>query len=154
MGLLDESALRTVEAIVAGADHHGCTPEQSVHVFRGVWYPTVGEVLVRARSPHRRADDGRPAFRESFGASRLPHPAAIGDRWPAPAGRDTCPQGLRALVEGLLAQTSGRPRTRRAEGGHGDPGGTQWCHMTPVGATWRHQSLQWRHSGATIEPWT
>jgi AcrR family transcriptional regulator len=107
VGLLDESALWMVEAIVAGADDHGCTPEQSVHVFRSVWYYTVGEVLVRARSPHRRADDGRPAFRESFDASRLPHLAAIGDRWPALAGRDTYPQGLRALVDGLLAQTSG-----------------------------------------------
>lgn len=107
VGLLDESALWMVEAIVAGADDHGCTPEQSVHVFRSVWYYTVGEVLVRARSPHRRADDRRPAFRGSFDASRLPHLAAIGDRWPALAGRDTYPQGLRALVDGLLAQASG-----------------------------------------------
>ncbi|MER7112076.1 TetR/AcrR family transcriptional regulator [Streptomyces sp. NPDC000229] len=110
MGLLDESALWMVEAIVAGADDCGCTPEEAVHVFRSIWYYTVGEVLVRAHSPHRRADDERPAFREAFDASQVPHLAAIGDQWPALAARDTYPQGLRAFVDGLLGQaTSATP---------------------------------------------
>ncbi|MFB9467122.1 TetR/AcrR family transcriptional regulator [Streptomyces cinereospinus] len=107
VGLLDESALWMVEAIVAGADDHGCTPEEAVRVFRSVWYYTVGEVLVRAHSPHRRADDRHPAFRTAFDASRVPHLAAIGERWPVLAGRDTYAQGLRALVDGLLAQAAG-----------------------------------------------
>jgi hypothetical protein len=106
-----------VEAIVAGADDHGCTSAQAVYVFRSIWYYTVGEVLVRAHSPHRRADDRRPAYRESFDASRVPHLAAIGRRWPELAGRDTYPEGLRAFVDGLLAQFA-----TGAQGGRGSAG--------------------------------
>jgi len=111
VGLLGPSALWLVEAIVAGAMDHGCTPAQAVGVFRGIWYYTVGEVLVRAHSAGRRADDERPTYRDtpdfsSFDASRLPHLAAISDQWPRLASQDTYPQGLRALVDGLLAQAT------------------------------------------------
>lgn len=107
VGLLGESALRMVETIVAGAVDEGCTPAQAVDVFRGIWYYTVGEILVRAHSGHRRAGDRRPATAGPFfghlDADRMPHLAAVGDRWPALAARDTYPEGLRALVDGLLA---------------------------------------------------
>ncbi|MEU0276203.1 TetR/AcrR family transcriptional regulator [Streptomyces sp. NPDC006307] len=113
VGLLDPSALWMVEAIVAGAEDCGRTPEEAVHVFRTIWYYTVGEVLVRARSPRRRGDDERPPFGETFDPARVPHLAAIGDRWPALAARDTYPEGLRALVEGLLARTPAVPAAPR-----------------------------------------
>ncbi|MGW7272595.1 TetR/AcrR family transcriptional regulator [Streptomyces sp. NPDC054864] len=106
VGLLDESAMWMVEAIVAGADDHGCTPEQSVDVFRSLWYYTVGEVLVRAHSA-RRLSAGRPfAYRDDLDPSRVPHLAAIGVRWAALAARDIYPQGLRAFVDGLLARAT------------------------------------------------
>jgi AcrR family transcriptional regulator len=107
VGLLGEPALWMVETIVAGAIDDGCTPAQAVDVFRGIWYYTVGEILVRAHSARRRADAERP-WRDidfsSFDASRLPRLAALGEQWPVLAARDTYPQGLRALVGGLLAQ--------------------------------------------------
>ncbi|WEV27794.1 helix-turn-helix domain containing protein [Streptomyces sp. 71268] len=106
VGLLDESALWMVEDIVSGAHDYGCTPEQSVHIFRSIWYYTVGEILVRARSPHRLVDRELPAFRDSFDADRAPHLAAVSDRWAEFAARDTYPRGLRAFVDGLLAQTT------------------------------------------------
>ncbi|MEV0183421.1 TetR/AcrR family transcriptional regulator [Streptomyces sp. NPDC050625] len=106
VGLLDESALWMVEAIVAAADDHGCTPEQAVDVFRSIWYYTVGEVLVRAHSARRRADDGRPAYRDAFDAAQVPHLAAIGSRWAALTARDIYPQGLRTFVDALLAQAA------------------------------------------------
>ncbi|MFE2558116.1 TetR/AcrR family transcriptional regulator [Streptomyces sp. NPDC059352] len=112
VGQLDESALWMVEAILAGADAYGCTPEQTVDVFRNVWYYTVGEVLVRAHSA-RRTDAGHLTFRETFDASQVPHLAAVGGQWAALAARDIYPRGLRALVDGLLAQvhvTSATPR--------------------------------------------
>ena len=109
VGLLGEPALWMVEAIVAGAIDSGCTPEQAVGVFRGIWYYTVGEILVRAHS------DRRPRYRDidftSFDASRLPRLAGIADQWPALAARDTYAQGLHALVGGLLAQAE--PETLR-----------------------------------------
>ncbi|MCO1659329.1 TetR/AcrR family transcriptional regulator [Pseudonocardia humida] len=112
---LGESALRVVEAIVAGAVDHGCTPAQAVHVYRSIWYYTVGEILVRANSRHRRAGDGRPAEGATLFSgpdpslgdldpSHQPHLAAIGDRWGVLAAQDTYPEGLRAFVDGLLAR--------------------------------------------------
>lgn len=115
LGRLGEPALRVVETIVAGAVDYGCTPAQAVDVFRSVWYYTVGEILVRARSEHRRALSERPADRDTFFSSdvdmsRMPRLAAIGDQWPALAARDTYPQALEAFVDGLLAQaTSAAP---------------------------------------------
>jgi AcrR family transcriptional regulator len=108
VGLLDESALWMVEDIVAGADDHGCTPEQTVHIFRSIWYYTVGEILVRAHTARRGTDAGPSAgtggFRTVFDAERVPHLAAVGGRWRELSVRDTYPQGLRAFVDGLLAQ--------------------------------------------------
>lgn len=106
VGLLGESALWMVETIVAGAIDAGCTPEQAVDVFRSIWYYAVGEILVRAHSPRRRADGGRPGtpFFGNLDATGMPSLAAIGDRWPALAARDTYAAGVRAFVDGLLAR--------------------------------------------------
>ncbi|MFI5907980.1 TetR/AcrR family transcriptional regulator [Dactylosporangium sp. NPDC051541] len=93
---LSDGALWMVEAIVAGAADAGCAPERSVDVFRHLWYYTVGEVLVRARST-------RTPFTGPFTAAGTPHLAAIGDAWPRLAARDIYPEGLRAFVDSLLA---------------------------------------------------
>ncbi|MBT2457351.1 TetR/AcrR family transcriptional regulator [Streptomyces sp. ISL-86] len=114
VGLLDESALWMVEAIVAGADDCGCTPAQTVDVFRSIWYYTVGEVLVRARTARRRADDQPLTFRDAFDASQVPHLAALGNQWAELAARDIYPHGLRTFVDGLLAQAT--PATPRDVG--------------------------------------
>ncbi|WP_326689711.1 MULTISPECIES: TetR/AcrR family transcriptional regulator [unclassified Streptomyces] len=106
VGLLDESAMWMVEAIVSGADDYGCTPEQTVDVFRSIWYYTVGEVLVRAHSARRRTDGEPFAYRDDLDASQVPHLAAIGVRWAALAARDIYPQGLRTFVDALLAQAA------------------------------------------------
>ncbi|WP_314219548.1 TetR/AcrR family transcriptional regulator [Streptomyces zaehneri] len=115
VGLLDESALWMVEAMVSGAGDHGCTPARAVEVFRSIWYYTVGEILVRAHSVGRQADDQRALTRETsfdhLDAYQVPYLAAIGGQWAALAARDTYSQGLRALVDGLLAQ-SGAPHLR------------------------------------------
>ena len=101
VGRLSDSALWMVEAVVAGAAEAGCTTEQSVEVFRHVWYYTVGEVLVRAHSRRSAGDTPRPA--PDLAASAHPHLAAVGDRWAPLAARDTYPEGVRALVAGLLS---------------------------------------------------
>jgi hypothetical protein len=102
--------LWTVETIVDGAIAGGCTPEQAVEVFRSIWYYTVGEILVRAHSARAReegpAPAPRPGFFGSVDAARLPRLAALGDRWPVVAARDTYRQGLEAFVAGLLARAS------------------------------------------------
>ncbi|GCD96198.1 TetR family transcriptional regulator [Embleya hyalina] len=104
--LTGESALWMVEAIIAGAIDCGCTPEEAVDLYRSVWYFTVGEILVRANAERRRADPQRPNRRDAVlgeaDPARLPHLAALADRWPALVSRNTYPQGLRALVDGLL----------------------------------------------------
>ena len=111
VGLLGEPALSLVEAIVAGAVDCGCTQAEAVAVFRGIWYYTVGEILVRTHSDRRRADGKRPPYRDidfsRFDPSLVPHLAAIGERWPELAAQDTYPEGLRAFVDGLLADRRG-----------------------------------------------
>ncbi|MFE1266999.1 TetR/AcrR family transcriptional regulator [Streptomyces sp. NPDC058757] len=104
VGLLDEPAMWMVEAIVAGARDHGCTHEQSVDLFRSVWYLTVGEVLVRARSA-RRQDEGLPfAQRDDLDPAQVPHLADIGVDWAPLAARDIYPRTLATLVDALLAR--------------------------------------------------
>ncbi|MGW8066342.1 hypothetical protein ACVV2G_29700 [Streptomyces ziwulingensis] len=105
VGLLDESALWMVEAILSGAGDRGCTPEEAVEVFRSVWYYTVGEILVRTHSGGRAPARGN-AF-SGLDASRVPHLAAIGVRWTTLAARDTYRSGLGAFVDGLLARADG-----------------------------------------------
>jgi AcrR family transcriptional regulator len=110
VGLLGETALWTVETVVAGAIDHGCTPAQAVYVFRSLWYYTVGEILVRAHTARRPAGEGRPArpggFFGGIDASRLPHLAALGDQWPVLAAQDRFLDALRAFIDGLLAQAA------------------------------------------------
>lgn len=110
LGRLGESAVSMVEAIVAGAVDCGCSIEQSVDIFRSIWYYTVGEILVRAHSARGRSDRPRVAVGDTFfrgiDPDRLPHLAAIGDQWPTLAARDIYAQGLRAFVDGLLDQAT------------------------------------------------
>jgi AcrR family transcriptional regulator len=100
VGLLGERALGLVEHILAGSVDAGRTPEQAVVVFRSIWYYTVGEILVRTHSRRRPAGD---IDFTRFAPERLPYLAALGERWPSLATRDTYAEGLRALVDGLLA---------------------------------------------------
>ena len=106
---LGESALWMVDAIVGGALGCGCPPERAVELYRNVWYFTIGEILVRARAGRRAAQD-RPRYRDQVFAgldpARFPSLAVVGDRWPELSARDTYRAGLRAFVDGLLAQES------------------------------------------------
>jgi AcrR family transcriptional regulator len=111
VGLLGEPALWTVETILGAAADAGFTPQRSVVIFSSIWYYTVGEILVRAHSGRSRsAGTAAPAptgrFLGDVDASRLPQLAAIGDQWPVIAARDTYREGLRALVDGLLADAT------------------------------------------------
>jgi AcrR family transcriptional regulator len=105
LGRLDEPALWMVETVVGGAVDHGCTLDQAVDLFRNVWYFTVGEILVRSRSRHRRLAE-RDDFFADLDAARLPRLAEVGGRWPELAERDTYRRALEAFVDGLLAQAA------------------------------------------------
>ncbi|MEU8552117.1 TetR/AcrR family transcriptional regulator [Streptomyces roseoverticillatus] len=107
---LGDSFLWLVETILAGVTDAGCPPEQTVRIFRSIWYYTVGEILVRARTRRRTMDEQDPTrlnpyFGNADGPLQHPHLAAIAGRWAALAGQDTFAQGLRAFVDGLLAQS-------------------------------------------------
>ena len=115
---LGDSFLWLVETILAGVVDAGCPQEQTVRIFRSIWYYTVGEILVRAHTRHRKMDEEDPTclnpyFGNADGPLRHPTLAAVAGRWAALAGQDTFEQGLRAFVDGLLAQclaeTSGTP---------------------------------------------
>ncbi|MFJ8621251.1 TetR/AcrR family transcriptional regulator [Kitasatospora sp. NPDC093550] len=111
---LGDSFLWLVETILAGIVDAGCPLEQTVRIFRSIWYYTVGEILVRAHTSRRTMDEEDPTclnpyFGDSGGPLRHPTLAAIADRWAALAAQDTFEQGLRAFVDGLLAQCPAEP---------------------------------------------
>ena len=120
VGRLGDSALWLVETILAGAIDHGCSPEQAVHIFRDIWYYTVGEILVRAHSSRGHAAGVQPHFDDpgftDLDASRTPRLSALGDQWAGLAAQDTYPRGLRAFVDGLLAQATAAPAELRGDG--------------------------------------
>ncbi|MFI6447127.1 TetR/AcrR family transcriptional regulator [Kitasatospora sp. NPDC050543] len=105
--LMSTAALWFVEQIVDGLTECGLTPERAVHGYRAIWYYTAGEMLVRAAAIRRRADGDRATYREQvfseLDADELPRLAQVSDRWAALTAENTYLDGLRALVDGLLA---------------------------------------------------
>lgn len=102
--LLDESALWTVEEIVAAAVAGGCTEAEAVGLFRNIWYLATGEVIVRGRTRRGRVGAAQPGadFLAHLDTSTMPQVASIGARWAEHSARDTFPAGLRAMVHGVL----------------------------------------------------
>ncbi|MFF1505675.1 TetR/AcrR family transcriptional regulator [Streptomyces sp. NPDC058316] len=105
--LMSTSALWFVEQIIDGLVECGLPPGQAVHGYRAIWYYTAGEIVVRTTAARRRTDDDRPTFRERVFAdldpSELPRLAQVADHWAPLTAEDTYLNGLRALVDGLLA---------------------------------------------------
>ncbi|MEU8870554.1 TetR/AcrR family transcriptional regulator [Streptomyces javensis] len=105
--LMSTAALWFVEQIVDNLVECGLTAERAVHGYRAIWYYTAGEILVRAAAVRRRATDGQPTYRDRVFADidpgELPRLARVGDRWAELTAEDTYLHGLRALVDGLLA---------------------------------------------------
>ncbi|RFS82201.1 TetR/AcrR family transcriptional regulator [Actinomadura spongiicola] len=109
LGRLGDSALWFIETIVAAAVDHGCTHLQAVDVFRSLWYYTVGEILVRAHTAHRRedfADIDREFSLSRLDPSRYPTLRTIGDQWPERAASDIYPEVLHIFVNGLLTRAT------------------------------------------------
>ncbi|MFC8068404.1 MULTISPECIES: TetR/AcrR family transcriptional regulator [unclassified Streptomyces] len=106
--LLSTSALWFVEQIVDGLVACGLSPERAVHGYRAIWYYTAGEIVVRTTAARRRTGDGRPTYREQvfdgLDADELPRLAEVAGRWASLTAEDTYLDGLRALVDGLLAR--------------------------------------------------
>ncbi|MFI1103865.1 TetR/AcrR family transcriptional regulator [Streptomyces melanogenes] len=105
--LMSESALWFVEQIVDGLVACGLPPERAVHGYRAIWYYTAGEIVVRTTAARRRAEDDRTTYRERVFADldpgELPRLAQVADHWAPLTAEDTYLEGLRALVDGLVA---------------------------------------------------
>jgi len=105
--LMSTSALWFVEQIIDGLVAGGLTAERAVHGYRAIWYFTAGEIMVRAASARRRADDDRATYREQvfvhLDPGELPRLAEVAGHWASLTAADTYLDGLRALVTGLLA---------------------------------------------------
>lgn len=107
---LGASARTLIEVILSSAVDAGCTIDDAVHLFRDVWYLTVGEILVRAhsRSGSSAARRGAPGpFFGEIDAERFPLLAAVGDRWPELAAQDTYQIAVEALVQGAVNPVAG-----------------------------------------------
>ncbi|WP_141807372.1 TetR/AcrR family transcriptional regulator [Nocardia bhagyanarayanae] len=104
------SALWVSENIIDAAVAAGLTLDRAAHAYRAIWHYTAGEILIRGNAV-RRAADQRPTYRDQVFADldpeTLPRLAELGPRWAALSATDTYADGLRALVDGLLAPRSG-----------------------------------------------
>ncbi|MER7580697.1 TetR/AcrR family transcriptional regulator [Kitasatospora sp. NPDC097691] len=104
--LMSTHALWFVEQIVDGLVDCGLPLDRAVQGYRAIWYYTAGEIVVRATAARRRTADDRPTYREQVFAgldpAELPRLAQVADRWEPITAEDTYPDGLRALVAGLL----------------------------------------------------
>jgi AcrR family transcriptional regulator len=103
---LNEPGLWFVEAILAGAVDHGCTPQQAVLIFRNIWFYMAGEILVRSRSSRQQTEPDLDAFFSRLDKSHLPQLAIVAEEWDDLAGPDTFAQGIEAVIDGLLAQAT------------------------------------------------
>lgn len=103
---LGNASLRVADAILDAAVELGRTEDEAVQLFRALWYYTVGEILVRARSGPERAErlEVRQAYFRELDPAEVPRLAAIGDRWPVLAEEDRYADGVAALVDGMLAR--------------------------------------------------
>ncbi|MFI1170474.1 TetR/AcrR family transcriptional regulator [Streptomyces melanogenes] len=105
--LMSQSALWFVEQIVDGLVACGLSPERAVHGYRAIWYYTAGEIVIRTTAARRRAKDDRTTYRERIFADldpdELPRLAQVADHWAPLTAEDTYLEGLRALVDGLVA---------------------------------------------------
>ncbi|MGW1127979.1 TetR/AcrR family transcriptional regulator [Streptomyces sp. NPDC002526] len=105
--LMSKSALWFVEQIVSGLVEGGLSLDEAVHGYRAIWYYTAGEIVVRRTAARRRAEDDRATYREEvfsgLDPEELPRLAQAADRWAPLTAEDTYRDGLKALVEGLLA---------------------------------------------------
>ncbi|MBY8339184.1 TetR/AcrR family transcriptional regulator [Streptomyces spinosirectus] len=105
--LMSASALWFVEQIVDGLVAGGLPPERAVHGYRAIWYYTAGEIMIRATATRRRTGDDKPTYRDQVFAAldpdELPRLSQVAQRWAPLTAEDTYLDGLRALVDGLLA---------------------------------------------------
>lgn len=108
--LMSVHALWYPETIVDAGFRAGMTREAAVDMYRIIWHYTAGEITARAAAARRREED-RPTYRATvfagLDAAELPHLAALGERWEELTARDTYDTGVRAIVRGLLAGSSG-----------------------------------------------
>ncbi len=103
--LLGVSALWVSESIVDGFVAGGLPLDRAAQAYRVIWHYTAGDLIVRARSARRSAED-RPTFRAQvfaeLDAETYPRLAALGSDYLSLAARDTYDLGLDALIDGLL----------------------------------------------------
>ncbi|GAA5066482.1 TetR/AcrR family transcriptional regulator [Nocardia callitridis] len=111
--LIVPSAMPLVETIMAAAVDCGATPEQSVDVYRTLWYYIVGALILRTSRERRKSRPDSPFDRDEAlthltADGDLPTLAAVADRWDELTARDTHRAGITALVNGLLPPKSVR----------------------------------------------
>ncbi len=104
--LIAPSILWLMEEIVASFVACGLSHPRAADGYRAVWQFTVGELIVR-RGLDRLATLHRPPYvlkvLGSVDPQELPTLAALAPQWASARKRDSYDTGLRALIDGLLA---------------------------------------------------
>ncbi|WP_330233057.1 TetR/AcrR family transcriptional regulator [Nocardia sp. NBC_00508] len=104
--LFGVSALWVSESIIDGFVACGLSLERAVQAYRTIWHYTAGDLIVRARST-RRAAENRATFRAQVFADldteTYPRLATLGPDYLTLTTQNTYEPGLRALITGLLS---------------------------------------------------
>ncbi|MFE6776926.1 TetR/AcrR family transcriptional regulator [Streptomyces sp. NPDC057702] len=107
----DKGAMWMVEEILDSAIRCGLTPRAAIRAYRAIWFYIYGDLAYHAATS-RRAGEGSdgaalrpiPDLLTPEDAATLPRLTSLGDQWHEVASACDVPNGLHALIDGLLAR--------------------------------------------------
>ncbi|MBB5939606.1 TetR/AcrR family transcriptional regulator [Streptomyces zagrosensis] len=110
----DKGALWMVEEIVNSAIECGLAPREAIRAYRVIWLYIYGDLAVHAAIDRRASEGGEAEHRRPLpdmltpdDAATLPRLTALGPQWNEVANVCDVPNGLHAVIDGLLARGAG-----------------------------------------------
>ncbi|QKW51856.1 TetR/AcrR family transcriptional regulator [Streptomyces buecherae] len=107
----DKGAMWMVEEILDSAIRCGLEPREAIRAYRAIWFYIYGDLAYHAATSRRasEATDGAthrpiPDMLTPEDAATLPRLTSLGDQWHEVASACDVPNGLHALIDGLLAR--------------------------------------------------
>ncbi len=113
--MMAPSVLDAVEEIHAALRAAGLSIEATVRAYRLMWNFTLGSLLVRAGASSE-GPSQQQRLRGRPDPTRHPHLASAAAAWTTAHGSDTYRQDLEALIDALLAPSSGGRPTAQVAG--------------------------------------
>lgn len=111
----DKGAMWMVEEILDSAIRYGLTPREAIRAYRAIWFYIYGDLAYHAALSRRATEAPRPTHHSPVpdmltpeDATTLPHLTTHANLWAEVVDVCNVPEGLHALIDGLLARSGGR----------------------------------------------